>query len=188
MGDEAGKALAGRKRRTTGPGLVLALLIGCVFTACGSGGPGGPEGSDSTSAGGGPVERPYDTAQQAAMGFSGWFQADATDCSEPHFILEGRLPQRWLDAYSCRAVLSAAEFRDHCEPGPLFASGAPHSSAVKLDAGRTRFTIAWGRTLHCAGKNHSDKGTYQVVVQKYADGWSVTSYKILAGPGAGTSG
>lgn len=103
-------------------------------------------------------------------------------------MLDGRLPQKMLDSFSCRQVMTPAEVRDGCRNGGVFATGAPHSHAVALAAGRMRYSIGWGRTLDCASGQRADQGTYQVVVRQYADGWAVTSYKVLTGPGAGASG
>ena len=167
--------------------LAVAVTLAGVTTACG--GSDSAEGSDpgSSDARTAPVDRPYDTALQAALGFSQWFAHDSDQsCNQLSSFLDGRLPQNIVDTYSCRKVLTAAQLRDGCDNAGGGASDLRH---VTVTPGRLRYTVRWNLGLDCASGHVGDRrGTYQVIVQKYADGWAVTSYKVLTGPGAGTSG
>lgn len=168
-------------------GLLLAVLVAGTLAACGTGGAGGVGGTSTSAAASGPVDRPYHTALQAALGFVSWFQADASDCEHPDFVLDGRLPQAMLDSFSCRQVLTPSQIRDGCKGAG--GASSPHAAPFTLATGRLRYVVDWNRGLRCdTGHHPQDRGTYEVVAQQYADGWSIASYKILTGPGAGTSG
>lgn len=169
--------------------IALAVLIAAAASACGSSGPDAPAGPPSGASAPGPVERPYASAQQAAFRFSSWFDADAADCGEPDFVLDGRLPPAMLDGYSCREVLTAAEVAHHCKRSGWGARVAPGTRPVVLSPTRQRVTVAWNSGIQCPGvPDRRQAGTFRVVVEKHGDGWSVASYKILTGPGAGASG
>lgn len=163
--------------------LTVAAVLSAATSGCGD--------SHRSGAGDGlpdaPVSRPYLSALQAALSFSSWFAHDSDEyCNQPHWTLNGHLPKRIVDSYSCHDMISPRQLRDDCDDA---GGGATEIRHVRIGPGRYRYTAKWNGAVNCLrGHVPARRGTYEVVVQKYADGWAPTSYKILTGPGAGTSG
>lgn len=163
------------------------LMVGLVLAVagCGTGAdPSDPASTDARAS----VERPYSTPEAAANGFGLWFKADARDCGTPSDFLRGRLPQEWLDHWRCDRVLTSQEVSGRCHRETLVATGVSGRRPEVVSPTRQRRVVAWNSETVCSGGTSNDSGRVSVTVERVGNGWSVTSYDVLTGPGAGTKG
>lgn len=120
-------------------------------------------------------------------------EADATDCGQPTDDVDGYVSNKIWDTYTCRMGLTLQEVRWHCSPDGGGVGGNParqKTITVSRHPLTKRMTnLAWQAFRKCPGHGkQADSGTYNVTVtQLKGGGWIAVGFKILRGPGAGTT-